>query len=310
MFTLCISRMNIIVASDSRGRNLKEHISIHKSFEEVGQHSLCHLLKPGAKLCTLRDQITQKLEQANTASTHIHTHITLLAGICNFTDKIHVHDRQGRNIGTQIIYTHKESKTRSIIDQLHSMSHQFNTTTTTFSIATIPPADLQKYTNKQSLKGKLNHGTIKQHSNGELSTMQTDLENDIREVNAAICTINASYKLGTIRWDRDIEKTVTKHRGAFNKNTRKVRKFVYTHLPDGVHADDHLREKWFRVACRTIVSNIKGHQHVHQQIDEPVHVSVDMTMQEDQTLHVLVEDDQQEDRESWDYKRVSKSSKV
>ena len=133
--------------------------------------------------------------------------------------------------------------------------------------------------------------------------MQTDLENDIREVNAAICTINASYKLATIRWDGAMEKTVTKHRGAFNRNTRKVIKFVYSHPPDCVHVDTLLREKWLRVACRTIVSNIKGHQHVHQQIDEPVQVSVDITMQEDQTLHVLVEYDQQEDRESWDYKR-------
>ena len=40
-----------------------------------------------------------------------------------------------------------------------------------------------------------------------------------------------------------MEKTVTKHRGAFNQNTRKVRNFVYSHLPGGVHADDHLREK-------------------------------------------------------------------
>ena len=118
-------------------------------------------------------------------------------------------------------------------------------------------------------------------------------------------------KLATVRWDRDMKRTVTKHRTAlYNQNTRKVRKFIYTHLPDGVHADDYMREKWFKVACRTIVSVIKDHQHVQQQIGETVQVTFDVTTQEKKTLHVLVEDDQEEDRESWDYKRLGKCSTV
>ena len=34
------------------------------------------------------------------------------------------------------------------------------------------------------------------------------------------------------------------------------------------------------MACQTIVSDIKDHQHVQQQIDEPVQVTYDVTTQE------------------------------
>ena len=280
-FKLYFSRMDttrIIIASDSRGRQLNEFIRQNKSFEELGEHSFQHILRPGSKIATLGEHIMQKLQLSQ--SYNITTHITLLAGICNFTEKVHIYDSHHRIIGTQIIYQHKPSNTRNIIDQLNSISHRFNNTTTTLSIGTIPPANLQKHTDKEISKGKLNNGSVRKYSNGELSLMQTDLENDVRAVNSAICAINAFQKLATIRWDRDMKKTVTKHRGGNKQNALKVRKFMYTHLPDGVHADDFLRQKWFKVACTTIVSNIKDHQHVQQQLDEPVQVTVDMAIEE------------------------------
>lgn len=68
---------------------------------------------------------------------------------------------------------------------------------------------------------------------------------------------------------------------------------MYTHLPNAVHADDFIRRKWFTVACRTIVEEVKSCQHVHQQVDEPF-------------VEVIIEEDNEEEecRESWDYKRL------
>ena len=280
--------MNIIIASDSRGRGLTHHIEQYKQFQELPNHTFIHILMPGATIETLRQEISKQITKLHTQQAY--TSITLLAGICNFTSKIKIYDHQGTFAGTQIVYNHTTSKTDNIIEELQSMASTFNTDTTTLKIASIPPANLKKYTKKQLETGKLQ---IPKYSEDELLQMQALLEANINTVNTQISIINTRHHLATIRWDRDIKKLVTQHSGKKNQNLKKVKKFVYTHLPDGVHADDFIRRKWFTVACRTIVEEVKSYQHVHQQVDEPF---VEVNFEED--------NEEEECRESWDYKRL------
>ena len=73
-----------------------------------------------------------------------------------------------------------------------------------------------------------------------------------------------------------MENTVIKHRGGGNnQNAFKVRKFMYTRLPDGVHGF-----RW-PVPQSSVTSKVIS-------IDESVQVTVDMKIEE-KTLHVLVE---------------------
>ena len=98
------------------------------------------------------------------------------------------------------------------------MSTKFNTKTITFKIAALPPANLQKYTMNLISKGKLPFQT---YTDTDLIIMQAHLEQDITRVYTKISRINSSHMLRTIIWDRDIIKTVTKHRGTHNGNKNK-----------------------------------------------------------------------------------------
>ena len=185
-----------------------------------------HICKPGAQVHTLKHEIEHKLQHIKTQTPQALTSVTLIAGICNFTQKIKVFDNQGKIVGTQFIYVNSNTKLQNIIDQLRNMSTKFNTKTTTFKIAAIPPANLQKYTMNQLSKGKLPFQT---YTDIDLMIMQAHLEQDITTVNTEISRINSSHNLSTIRWDRDIIKTVTKHRGRHNGNTKKNNKIcVYS----------------------------------------------------------------------------------
>ena len=59
------------------------------------------------------------------------------------------------------MYSHTASKRNSIIHDLQSMSNTFTTDTPNFKIVTIPPENLQKYTNNQFEKRKLQQGKLR-----------------------------------------------------------------------------------------------------------------------------------------------------
>lgn len=99
------------------------------------------------------------------------------------------------------------------------------------------------------------------YTDTDLEAQQNALETDIRYINDQISKINSQHNQPTIRWDRDIQKTTHKRRGALGQNRIKIQKFVYTHMPDGVHADATLTTTWFHVACTTIVADLKKKQH-------------------------------------------------
>ena len=221
------SRMNVIVATDSRGRNLHSYILNHKSMSSIHNLKVSYIFKPGAQVHILKHEIEYKLQHIQTQTPQTLTSVTLIAGICNFTKIIKVFDDQGKMVGTQIIYVHSKTALENIIDQLRSMSTKFNTKTITFKIAAIPPANLQKYTMNPISKGKLPFQT---YSDTDLMIMQAHLEQNITQVNTEISRINSSHALSTIRWDRDIIKTVTKHRGRQWKYQKNNKIYIHSSL--------------------------------------------------------------------------------
>ena len=62
------------------------------------------------------------------------------------------------------------------------------------------------------------------------------------------------------------------------------------------------------MACKTILADIKGHQHVQQQVEEPVRITVEVTLQNEEDLvqDFPVEEAKKEDRDTWDYKRYKR----
>lgn len=198
----------IIIAADSRGRHLQQYIHQHSIF-----NNFTVICIPGAKINTLKHAIKQ-----NTKDIHpLNASITLLAGICNLTEKIH------HTQGTQITYNHSQQKTDTIIQQLQDISTSFNTSTSTLKIATIPPASQKKYALSQTQKKQLKHSIF---TDTELNSKQKTLEEDITYINTVIANINTNNNLTTIRWDRDVQKVTIKKRGVHCQNAKKNNKKI------------------------------------------------------------------------------------
>lgn len=71
---------------------------------------------------------------------------------------------------------------------------------------------------------------------------QKNLENDIRFINDQIQALHISYGMPNIRLDKPLQKTKI-----FNKESKskKIVKFCYNDLYNGVHADDFLSQWWY-----------------------------------------------------------------
>jgi hypothetical protein len=68
--------------------------------------------------------------------------------------------------------------------------------------------------------------------------------------------------------DRDLIKVSTKKRGRDGKNIKKVLKFIYTDMYDGVHASESLKSKWFSVLCRSALADMADHSASESSTDD------------------------------------------
>ena len=246
---------------DSRGQGLHEFISHHQPFPS--SHHVQIIMKPGARIHDL----------FHASKPHLVDHpnsIVFLAGeICNLTEKIHHH------WGTQLSY---QSKTDSIIHEINEIDRTFREEfdQISFKIATIPPVSILKSTQYNIENGHLTQSIT---SHEEIKTQQASLENDLRIINQHIEGINSSRMQGTITLHNDLLKTKIKKRG---NGGRKIRKtgYVYSRLYDGVHPDQKLKQKWFHLICRSLMS-------------------------QSQVYSSESEDDFEE--ETWDFKRAKRS---
>ena len=50
---------------------------------------------------------------------------------------------------------------------------------------------------------------------------------------------------------------------------RRNLKFTYAHMYDGVHPDDYLRDKWFKILCQSIINDLSSlHESSSDEDDE------------------------------------------
>ena len=237
----------IIFALDSRGYKLEEYIQQDTNFnwQDTKHHVIC---QGGATINILKDLVQYHLNSLFTnAHANHHIHIVLAAGICNLTKKHHSPD------GTYISYPFSNSNTHNIISTLQNFKHHFQSQNVSVRIACIPSVSLHKNQEFSIANAKLNKPIL---SSQEIEEQQHQLNEDLKNINEEIITMNESSGVRNIRWDRDLLRCVTKTRGRNSQNKKKIQKFNFNHLYDGVHADQYLKTKWYYFLCLSIFQDL------------------------------------------------------
>ena len=115
MVHIYVRMANIIVATDSRGRQLTTYINTHLPFKHNTQFT--PILIPGATKENIHQAIVFHLQQTEEQLTLQHTSITVSACICNLTQKNH---HKG---GTEISYEHSQDNIENLIENMQRLKH-------------------------------------------------------------------------------------------------------------------------------------------------------------------------------------------
>ena len=237
---------HIIIGTDSRGKNLQNYISANNIFPCPA--SVISI--PGGRIYDVESAINKLFIGNDQSCTTDRTYIVLAAGICDISAKLK------HSGGTQLTYQ-RQTQVASITTQLQQMSSHFNQfPNTSFIITAIPPISLAKSTEFNISKDRLQHNIFTEE---EIKDQQIHLEEDIKLLNKNISQINQSMGMRTIRWDRDIMKTSIKKSGHKKQHVKKITKFNYKHLYDGVHASLGLQHKWNNILCQSILADMMIH---------------------------------------------------
>ena len=157
----------------------------------------------------------------------------ILGGICNFTERTITEDKK------LLVYTRKHSRVpelKSLITELKAKHKE------SLNIATIPPAYLENYFKHNNQ----NNGILSQQEITEQEKQQKQLEEDIKEVNEKIIEINRQEQTDTINLEEKSYVSSLKNKKRKKGKPDRVLRLKKRNFPDGVHADEELRELWFR----------------------------------------------------------------
>ena len=176
-------------------------------------------------------------------------HAIIAAGICDLTRKIH------HTGGTQLSYTHTDEDIHSFLKRLDTIQHELLTNNVIPKFATIAPASIIKNTHYNINKGKLQNSKF---TNTELKQQQQTHEKHINVINDHVTSLNTSLGIRTIRLDKDVIKISIKKRGANGQSKKRVSRFVYSRMYDGVHADRGLQRKWDTFLCKSVYFDLEG----------------------------------------------------
>lgn len=260
--------MNIILATDSRGRGLNTYLQKMNPFPPNWHVYL--LFKPGASIERLSHE-AQLLIQSSSDKTAPY-HVVFMGGICNLTEKFK------HQSGTEIVYQHSSDKVQMLLHSIEKTFHQISLSPSSIvQFATIPPVSIKKFKEYQSERGNLKSS---KYSSDESAAQQEALENDIKFINNKISQYNANYNSSSIRLDKDITKISIKKRGRNGTCKKRTSKFFYDNFYDGVHPERSLAEKWFLRICSSIVN-----------------------FQNSKLIDIDVSDDEEEEINTWDFKR-------
>lgn len=216
--------MHIIYAADSRGHGLHNFISRNDTRLSITNH---FLIQSGATVGYLQFHIQKLVHRIRKDSNLKDTVVFLAAGINNLTTK--------KKCG-KIVYDRTYNNKEHLLLELLNFHNILTRQNIKVIIATIAPANIQKYNN---YKGRI-------YNHEEEHEQQHTLESDIREVNCFIQELNNETETSTVHLAKDLNKIETKRTGR-KKRKVKVSRFRYKQFYDGLHPDRHLKVKWFRV---------------------------------------------------------------
>lgn len=236
----------IILVSDSRGRGLKDFF-LNSEDEWESEIRVIERCIPGADLHQLSSEVRRLVRQAEDRYPTYRTIAVLTGGICSFTSKFR---KRGQE---ELYYLHTETRVDSI-KQTFSDIWDYATSRGVYMLtSTIIPASLKKAAQSSKDKGRLIRSCF---SDTDLESQQAKLEEDVDLVNKFIVE-SSHHRLYYINLHKEICKTSIKKLGftEADKYKKRIVKYKYLHLHDGVHADEHLQGCIFRKilnACKNL----------------------------------------------------------
>ena len=243
-----------IIIADSRGRGLEDFVGAHPT---PVNHEYVFQIRPGKSLAQLAPIIVSTLDNYDSEKSYC----IVLAGICGLTDK-------ENNKGTKALRyksAYRDDKVSCIIDTAKFLKESFNDR---INICSIVPADLIKYFRLQNLDTDVPDCLILE---------QQALEEDINTINKVLLEINSS-KITNINISSrcQIKSKKKRQRSGSKVLYRRVAKFTYAELTDGVHFSESLKNQAFTLIINTAIRDItttlctSHFEEAHRQQPRPV----------------------------------------
>lgn len=227
--------MHTIYATDSMGHGLCKFMKENDQRVHVENH---FVVKSGTTIGYLRFHVNRLVKDITGFSLPESITIVLAACINNLTSKIK------NNTSFEIIYDITSERKEHLQIELIDFFQQFYEQKINVKIATIPPANLDKY-NK-----------FKYRYNKNYEQQQKNLETDVKEINHFIVDLNTSCNNSTINLAKDLFKYGKRRSGRKGRKTKLYARFCYANLYDGLHASFHLKMKWFQVLLSSSINDI------------------------------------------------------
>ena len=223
-----------IFVSDCRGKGIDDFIGRHPT---PVNHQYVFLIRPGKSLAQLAPAIIDTINSHDIKRLYC----IVSAGICGLTDKTNI----GGKPALRYRGVFRDDKVTGTIDVARFLKSSFGDN---INICSIIPADLVKY--------------YRYHNHNSpipdfLFLEQLALEEDVVTINKALLELNSNL-LTNINLSSRIQKKSKKKRQRSGPKVvyRRVAKFVYTQLIDGVHYSAHLKNLVFSLIIDTAIRDI------------------------------------------------------
>ena len=220
-----------IIIADSRGRGLENFVSNHPTPANV---QVVIDIRPGKSLAQLTPSIIETINNYDLDKIYC----IVSAGICGLTDK--VNNRGKKALRYKNVY--RDDKVACIIDTAKFLKHSYGDK---INICSIIPANLVKYFQFHN-----SDSTIPDY----LIAEQLALEEDITAINKVLLELNSVTITNINLSSRFQAKSKKKRQKSGTKAIyRRVVKYKYTELIDGVHLSDKFKSLIFTLIINTAI---------------------------------------------------------
>lgn len=230
------SRKTIIIIADSRGRGLDDFVG---GYPTSISHDFVIEIHPGKSLHQLVPIIFSTLARYSLE----HTYCIIFAGVCGLSDKTWFNNKPILRYESR----YRDEKISSITDTLHFLKSNFGDH---INICSIIPPDLIGY---------YKHFNKDHPVPDFLSIEQSALETDINIINGVILNLN-SARITNINLSSRAQLKSKKKRQRSGRKViyRRVIKFTYKDLVDGVHFSPNLKTIAFNLILSTATRDMNS----------------------------------------------------